>query len=76
MIDGHCDSGNFEQALRLLDVMEAKGLRLDEVSYGALLSGLYKLAKFDIARSLLERMRMSGMVVGYRAYTAMIDVMV
>ncbi|KAJ0046513.1 hypothetical protein Pint_03833 [Pistacia integerrima] len=36
LIDGHCNKGNFEEALRLLVRTEAVGLRPNEVSYGAL----------------------------------------
>lgn len=53
--------------------MEAIGLTLNEISYGALLNRFCREQKLDAAENLVEKIRKNGVLVDYKIYTILIE---
>ncbi|MBA0697203.1 hypothetical protein Goari_003695, partial [Gossypium aridum] len=69
----YCKTGELEEAYKLLDEIEKKGLECDKYTHTIMIDGLCKAGKVEVAAQHLKYMNMMGFDSNLVAYNCLVD---
>ncbi|KAG6557607.1 hypothetical protein Mapa_000884 [Marchantia paleacea] len=72
LIDGYCQVGNMDDALKHLNLMEMNGCPPNVVTYSALISGFVRVGRIDDALKVLDEMEAKNCEANVVTYSALI----